>query len=404
MTTTNSSRWLWLAVAAASVFALGFGIRQSQTLFISNINTTTGLGLAAVSFAYACAQLWWGVVQPFAGAAADKVGAGRVLAAGAVLICIGTVLTPFAQSTWQLVFCIAILCAGGAGMAGPSVLMGVTTRAVPAEKRGLATALVNAGGSFGQFIFAPAAQAIAAGFGWVSAMVSMGLMALAILPLAWVLRGKPVVAAAPAAVSQRPLGETVRTALRDRNFLLLAAGFFVCGFHVAFLGVHLPGVIASCTLPRNVSAWSLALIGLFNIFGSFGAGWAMGRWRMKHVLSVIYAARAVAILIFLAAPKTETTFLLFAVVMGLTFLATVPPTAGLVGKLHGVQYLGTLFGIVMLAHQLGGFTGAYLGGVVFEKTGSYNWMWYIDIVLAIGAALIHLPIREAKPVAIAKPA
>jgi predicted MFS family arabinose efflux permease len=223
-----------------------------------------------------------------------------------------------------------------------------------------------------------------------------------VVPLAWVLRGK---AAAPAAGADaresRPMGEVLREASRDRSFVLLTAGFFVCGFHVAFIATHLPGVVASCQLPPDVAAWTLSLIGLFNIAGSFAAGWAIGRWRMKSVLAAIYAARAVAVLAFVAAPKTTTTFLVFGIVIGFTYLATVPPTVGLVGKLHGMRFLATLFGFVMLSHQAGGFLGAWLGGRLFEATGSYDWMWYVDIVLAVGAALIHLPIRERVPAAAA---
>ena len=187
----------------------------------------------------------------------------------------------------------------------------------------------------------------------------------------------------------------VRDAWNDPSFLLLTAGFFVCGFHVAFIATHLPGVVALCGLPPAVGAWALSLIGLFNIAGSFASGWAIGRWRMKSVLSLLYAARALAVLAFVFAPKTTTTFMIFAIVLGITYLSTVPPTVGLVGKLHGMRYVATLFGIVMLSHQVGGFLGAWLGGQVFERTGSYDWLWYIDIMLAIGAALIHMPIKEA---------
>ena len=187
----------------------------------------------------------------------------------------------------------------------------------------------------------------------------------------------------------------VRDAWQDPSFVLLTAGFFVCGFHVAFIATHLPGVVALCGLPPAVGAWSLSLIGLFNIAGSFASGWAIGRWRMKSVLSLLYASRALAVLVFVFAPKTTTTFLIFAVVLGFTYLSTVPPTVGLVGKLHGMRYVATLFGIVMLSHQVGGFLGAWLGGYVFERTGSYDWLWYIDIMLAVGAALIHMPIKEA---------
>jgi predicted MFS family arabinose efflux permease len=195
------------------------------------------------------------------------------------------------------------------------------------------------------------------------------------------------------------MGVAVKRAFGDRNFLLLNAGFFTCGFHVAFIMTHLPGVVASCQLPPEVGAWSLGVIGLFNLAGSLGIGWAMGRWRSRSLLSVVYATRAVAVLLFLAAPKTELTFVLFSAVLGLTWLSTVPPTAGLVAKFYGPRYMATLFGIVMLSHQIGGFLGAYLGGKAFTATGSYDWMWWADIALALFAAAVHLPIRE-KPVRI----
>jgi predicted MFS family arabinose efflux permease len=388
---------LWIIGAAGLVFALIFGVRQSQALFISPLNTATGLGIAAISLAFAVAQLMWGITQPFAGAVADKYGSGRVIAIGAVLVMVGTVLTPYAQTTWMLILLIGVVAAGGAGMAGLGVLMSAVGRAVSPQQRGLASGIVNAGGSFGQFAVVPVAQFLSGAIGWVGALSAIGLMTLAAAPLAWVLRGKPAAApaGAPGATAEKTLKQAVRGAIRDPSFGYLTVGFFVCGFHVAFIATHLPGVVATCQLPPEVAAWSLSLIGLFNIAGSFAAGAAIGRWRMKSVLSLLYAARAVAVLAFLAAPKTATTFLIFAVVIGFTYLATVPPTVGLVGKLHGMRFLATLFGLVMLSHQMGGFLGAWLGGRLFESTGSYDWMWYIDILLAVGAALIHLPIKEA---------
>lgn len=389
-----SRRQLWIIAAAGLVFALVFGVRQSVALFIGPMNSATGLGIAAISLAFACAQLMWGITQPIAGAVADRYGTGRVIAAGALLVMLGTVLTPYATSTWMLVLLIGVVSAGGAGMAGLGVLMSAVARAVPAESRGLASGMVNAGGSFGQFVVAPLAALLTGAIGWVGALTALGLLSLAIMPLAWVLRGKHPPAALGAA-AEKSMKQAVRDAWSDPSFLLLTAGFFVCGFHVAFIATHLPGVVALCGLPPEVGAWSLSLIGLFNIAGSFASGWAIGRWRMKSVLSVLYAARALAVLGFVLAPKTATTFMVFAVVLGVTYLSTVPPTVGLVGKLHGVRYVATLFGIVMLSHQVGGFTGAWLGGYLFERTGSYDWLWYVDIMLAVGAALIHMPIREA---------
>jgi MFS family permease len=387
---------LWaVLLAGAGVFALTMGTRQTMGLFLSSLNTATGLGVGSISLAFAFGQLWWGLTQPFAGAMADKVGAGRVLLLGVLLVAIGTFITPYMSSTAGLIFAIGVLAAGGAGMAGPAVLMSATSRLIAPERRGIATGIVNAGGSFGQFVMAPIAGGLMLALGWASAMQVLGLIVLLALPAAFVLKGNSL-HAAPA--GEKPVGtaQAIRSALHNPSYLMLGGGFFVCGFHVAFLATHLPGVIASCGLPVQFSAWSLALLGLFNIVGSVAMGWAIGRWRMKSLLSLVYAARGLAVLVFLLSPKTGPVVLVFAAVMGLTFLSTVPPTAGLVAKFFGMANMATLFGIVMLSHQVGGFLGAWLGGKVFEATGSFNWVWYIDILLAVGAALINLPIREAR--------
>jgi MFS family permease len=290
-----SRRQLWIIAAAGLVFALIFGVRQSVALFIGPIHSATGLGIAAISLAFACAQLMWGITQPIAGAVADKYGTGRVVAVGAVLVMLGTVLTPHATSAWMLVLLIGVVAAGGGGMAGLGVLMSAVARALPAEKRGLASGMVNAGGSFGQFVVAPFAALLTGAIGWVGALTALGLLSVAIVPLAWVLRGKhphPAIGAA----AEKSMRHAVRDAWHDQSFVLLTAGFFVCGFHVAFIATHLPGVVALCGLPPAVGAWSLSLIGLFNIAGSFASGWAIGRWRMKSVLSLLYALRALAVL------------------------------------------------------------------------------------------------------------
>ena len=397
MTPAKPKHWaVWVVLlAAAGAFALTMGTRQTMGLFLSSLNTSTGLGVGSISLAFAFGQLWWGLTQPFAGAMADKVGAGRVLLVGVALVALGTFITPLMTSTAGLIFAIGVLAAGGAGMAGPAVLMSSTMRLLPADRRGMASGIVNAGGSFGQFLMAPIAGALMLGLGWASAMQVLGLVVLLALPAAWVLKGNSA-QAAPAGAKTVGTREAIATALRNPSYLMLGAGFFVCGFHVAFLGTHLPGVIASCGLPVQYGAWSLAMLGLFNIVGSVAMGWAVGRWRMKSLLSLVYAVRAGAVVVFLLAPKTGTVMLVFAAVMGLTFLSTVPPTAGLVAKFFGTANMATLFGIVMLTHQVGGFLGAWLGGRVFEATGNFDWVWYIDIVLAVGAALIHLPIREAR--------
>jgi predicted MFS family arabinose efflux permease len=274
--------------------------------------------------------------------------------------------------------------------------MAATTRLVAPERRGMATGIVNAGGSFGQFMFAPLAQGITSAASWAVAVQSLALITLLALPAAWLLRGSAAGAATPGMQKPETTREAMKRALRMPSYGYLCLGFFVCGFHVAFIATHLPGVVAACQLPPAVGAWALGMVGLFNIVGSFSMGWAIGRWRMKSLLSLVYATRGLAVFLFLLAPKTEAVVLVFAAVIGLTYLSTVPPTAGLVAKFFGPAHMGTLFGIVMLSHQIGGFFGAYFGGKAFEWTGSYDWMWWVDIMLAVGAALVHLPIREAK--------
>ena len=383
---------LLVVITAAWIMALTFGLRSALALFISAINTHTGVGLVAISLAFAVSQLMWGVSQPIAGAIADRHGTGRVIAGGILMIALGYALIPLAGSTAMLVLVIGLLIAVGAGAGGLSIVLAAVARLIPTEKRAMATGIVSAGGSVGQFTLVPLAQGLIGWVGWMAALWWFAALAAAMAPLAWVLRGK----AGPAAGAARDerLGDAIKRAFGDRSYVLLNLGFFTCGFHVAFIMTHLPGVVAYCSLPPVVGAWSLAVIGFFNIVGSLGIGWAMGRWRAKSLLALLYAARAVIVAVFLVAPKTEATFLAFAAVLGVTWLSTIPPTGGLVAKFYGPRYMATLFGIVLLSHQIGGFLGAYLGGYAFEATGSYDWMWYADIALALFAAAVHLPIRE----------
>ena len=389
--------WWTLILVAAAIVMVTMGARQSLGLFVSPLNTSTGLGIVTISFAMAVAQFVWGVAQPIAGAVADRYGPARVLAGGLIVLAIGSALTPFMTSGLGLVFAIGILSAVGAGGASFSVLIGAALQHVPANKRGTASGVINAGGSFGQFVFAPLLQRLISLFGWAGAMWSLAVMTLTALPLTWLLHRSPDATAAHAASApDGGLRRAVRDALHDRSYLLLHAGFFTCGFHIAFLVTHLPGEVDLCGLSASVASWSLALIGLANIAGSLIAGQWVNRYRSKYILFWMYLSRTVLILIYLAAPKTAMTFYIFAIGLGLTWLATVPPTAGVVGKLFGVRYLATLFGLTLLTHQIGAFFGAYLGGIAVDRTGSYLWMWYADALLALAAALINLPIREPK--------
>jgi predicted MFS family arabinose efflux permease len=390
-----------LLLAAAATLMITMGARQTTGLFVAPIHESTGVGIAAISFALAIGQFTWGAVQPIFGAIADKRGSTGVLVLGALLLCVGLALTPWMRSTWGLMFTLGVLTAAGAGAGSFSILIGATAQQVPAQQRSFAAGFINAGGSLGQFVFAPLVQAVISAAGWAAAMYTLALSSLLALPLAWPLRRKPAPATAaptgqpaPAEISLR---EQLRIALRDRSYWMLHLGFFTCGVHIAFLVTHLPGEIALCGLAPSVSAASLALIGLFNVAGSLVAGALGQRYRMKWILAVMYASRALMIVIYLLSPPSPITFYVFAAALGFTWLATVPPTAGLVGKLFGPRYMGTLFGLTLLSHQLGGFFGAWLGGVTMERFGNYSLMWYLDIALALIAAVANLPIRESSP-------
>ena len=377
------------------VLMITMGMRQSLGLYIAPIIETTHVGYAAMSFALAVGQLMWGVAQPVFGALADRHGSRPVLIAGALLLAGGTALTPFASNEFALLATIGVLTAAGAGAGSFSVLIGVVAQRVPAAQRSFAAGFVNAGGSLGQFVFAPLNQLLIASFGWMVAMWSMAVAALATIPIAGPLLTKRARSITTPNASALTLREQLRIAARDRSYWCLHAGFFTCGFHIAFLVTHLPGEVKLCSLPASVAAGSLAIIGLANVAGSLTAGWAGGVMRMKWLLFVLYFSRAVAVAVYLAAPKTALTFYLFAAVLGFTWLATVPPTAGLIGKLFGVRYLATLFGLATFTHQIGGFFGAWLGGRALTAFGDFSWMWYADIALALAAAFINLPIRES---------
>ena len=393
----NTKRQYWmLVISAALILAVTMGIRNTLGLFVSPLNTSSGLGIVTISFALAVGQFVWGAAQPIFGALADRAGSVRIIVIGAVLLALGLAVTPFVHSSLGLIFFLGVVTAAGAGGGSFSILIGAAAQRLPAERRAFASGFINAGGSFGQFVFAPFAQALISAFGWITALLSLAASALLTIPLALPLRDKhhggPKVHAPGISLSEQTL-----IAFKDRSYWCLHAGFFTCGFHIAFLVTHLPGEVALCGLPASVSAASLAIIGIANIAGSLGVGWLAQTYRMKYLLFWVYGIRAVAITFYLMAPHTAFTFYVFAGVLGLSWLATVPPTAGLVGKLFGARYLATLFGLTLLSHQIGGFFGAWLGGIAIASSGSYEWMWYADIVLALAAAFVNLPIRETPP-------
>ena len=396
----SPQRLFWtLVISSASILAVTMGIRQSTGLFVSPLNTSTGLGIITVSFAMAVGQFVWGAAQPLFGMLADRVGSYRVIVLGAAMLALGMAITPLMRSGSGLIFAMGVLTAAGAGAGSFSILIGAAAQRLPADRRSFASGFINAGGSFGQFLFAPIAQALIGAFGWITAMLTLAATTLTTILLALPLREKTGVAASRAAAQSGgiTLKEQTLIAFKDRSYLCLHAGFFTCGFHIAFLVTHLPGEVNLCGLPATVAASSIAIIGLANIVGSIGAGWLGQTQRMKMILVWMYGTRAAAVALYLMAPKTPLTFYIFAAVLGVTWLSTVPPTAGLVGKLFGARYLATLFGLTLFSHQIGGFFGAWLGGIAIARNGSYDWMWYADMALATAAALVNLPIRETHP-------
>jgi len=387
---------LTVTLAAAAILMITMGARQSLGLFVSPLNSTTGLGITTISLALAVGQFMWGAAQPVAGALADKYGPSRVIIAGLVILAIGSAVTPFMHSGFGLIVSLGILSAIGSGAGSFSVLIGAAAQKLTPIERGKAAGIINAGGSFGQFVFAPITQGLIGALGWAGAMWTLAVTTLAAMPL--VRKVAPTGPPPPKPAAHEALWPAVKGAFGDRSYILLHLGFFTCGFHIAFLVTHLPQEVNLCGLPPTVASWSLAIIGLANIAGSLFAGSSTAKYRSKHILALMYGSRAVLIAWYLVAPKTALTFYIFAVGLGFTWLATVPPTAAIVGKLFGVRYLATLFGLTLLSHQIGGFLGAYLGGIAFERAGNYQWMWYADMALAAAAALVNLPIREA-PVA-----
>ena len=406
MTTPHVKSLWWLVAAAAAVLMITMGIRMSLGLFVQPWDKDTSMSISQISFALAVCQLMWGVAQPLTGAAADRFGAYPVLFWGTLLLALGIVLMPFLPNAWGLTLTVGVMLAMGSGAGSHSILMSLVANRVPAQMRGTASGVVNAGGSFGQFVFAPVLQGLMMlpAVGWRGAMYVLAGVALLIVPLSrFLVRGNGQAAhatIAPAATSgntpQQTLGQAVKQASRNGSYWLLHAGFFTCGFHIAFLVTHLPTEVALCGLPPSVASWSLALIGIANVVGSLAVGWSVGHFRSKYILFWMYGSRALLVMAYLMMPRTDWTFYLFAMGLGVTWLATVPPTVSLVGKLFGTRYLATLFGLTLLSHQIGGFFGAWLGGWAITALGDYGWMWYADMILAALAAVLNLPIREAK--------
>lgn len=347
-------------------------------------------GRETFAFALAAQNLIWGIAQPFAGMIADKFGAGRVLLVGSLLYAVGLLLMASADTALSLDLSAGLLI--GLGLSGTSfgVVMGVVGRAASPEKRSTALGIAGAGGSFGQFIMLPYGQTLITAWGWQGALLGLAASTLVIAPLAYGLAGKRV----ETATQTQSIGAALREAGAHTGFWLLTFSFFVCGFQIVFILTHLPAFLLDRSMTPTVGVASLALIGFFNIVGSYGCGLLGGRFSKKRLLSVLYFGRAIVIAAFILMPISPLSTYLFASLIGLLWLGTVPLTNGLVAQIFGVKYLSTLFGIVFLGHQVGGFIGAWYGGYVFDATGSYQTIWLIAIGLSVIAALACWPIDE----------
>ena len=378
-------------VASAVILSLAMGIRHGFGLFLQPVSSEMGWGREVFALALAVQNLTWGATQPFTGMIADRFGSARVMVAGCFLYILGLVTMSFATSPWLLVLTAGVLIGTGQSGVTYSVVSGVLGRSFPPEKRSMALGISAAAGSFGQFAMLPFTQWMLTHVGWHGALVALAGVALLIVPLtAAMVERRDALAHAFQQSARQAVGE----AFSHRGYVLLTLGFFVCGFQVVFVGVHLPAYLADRGMPPHVAVTALALVGLFNIVGTYITGWLGGRIGKKYILSFIYFARAIVFAIFVYMPLTPASVYAFAAGLGLLWLSTVPPTNAMVAQIFGVRYLAMLSGFTFFSHQVGSFLGAWLGGKLYDTTGSYDVVWYLAIALGVVAGLINLPIDE----------
>ena len=394
-------RNIWLILAAGSLISLlGFGVRANFALFLSPMSAEMGWGREIFALAVAIQNLMWGLGQPIAGMIADKFGTARVLAVGGLIYALG--IYGMAEATTPLSLNLTGGFLVGVGLSGASfsIVLAALGRMVPEKNRGLAFGIGTAAGSMGQFLLVPLGQEFIDAYGWSTALVFLSLLVALIIPLSAAMKGNGEVVAD---TNKQSMGQALGEASRHSGYLYLTAGFFVCGFHIAFIGTHLPAFITDQGLSATLGAQALAVLGLFNIFGAISAGILGSRYQKKNLLSLLYLSRAISITLFIVFPISPLSVLLFSAAIGITWLSTVPLTAGIVAQVFGPKYIATLFGFVFLSHQIGSFLGAWLGGKIFDQFGSYDIVWWLGVALALFAALVHLPIDE-RPAARLAPA
>ena len=391
---THSADWRTptaMLICGGLILMLGMGLRHGFGLFLQPMTIELHWGRETFALALAVQNLVWGATQPFAGVLADKYGSGRVVLGGALLYVAGLALMAHPGAPWTFVLSAGVLI--GIGLSGVtfSVISGVLGRAFPPEKRSMALGISAAAGSFGQFAMLPITQTLLSQIGWHGALLALAAVGLLMAPLAagMVERRERQVHA-----FEQSAREAMHEALGHRGYVLLTLGFFVCGFQVVFVGVHLPSYLIDKGLPAHVGVTALALIGLFNIVGTYTTGWLGSRMPKRYILSFIYFARAVVISLFIWLPLSALSVYAFAVALGLLWLSTVPPTNSIVGQVFGVRYMAMLTGVTFFSHQIGSFLGAWLGGFLFDRLGSYDLVWYLSIALGVVAGLINLPIDE----------
>lgn len=395
MTQSTAQGWrtpLIVFLSGCLLLFLSFGTRQGFGLFLQPISAEFGWGREVFALAIAIQNLIVGAAQPFTSAVADRYGTGRMVAIGGVLYASGLYLMANASSPVDAYLSMGVLV--GLGLSGTSfaIVFSSIARIVPPERRTFALGACSSIGSLGTFTMVPLGQAFLDAYGWVIVLTMLSFVILLTVPVGYVLKGKPA-----ETTNKQSLREALREARGHRGYRLLVAGFFVCGFHVAYIATHLPSYIVDRGLPAELGAWTLGLVGLFNVVGALGGGYLGDKISKRYLLSALYFGRAILFTLFIFTPLTEVTVLLFGVIMGLLWLSTVPVTSALVAQIFGPRYMATLFGIVFFSHQIGGFLGAWLGGYLFDTTGSYDLVWYISIALGLASAALHLPIDE-KPV------